>query len=253
MTFFGFQNQVMTGELAGGGSGLDNLTSRIGTDRWFAGLDVAGGAYITIDTGSAETKWRTVAAFQTNFTGTCEMVVKLGTSLDDDDVYSGAVVSGAVPGRNYLIDLFPQEYSARYLRVEFTDTANPDGFLLIGFIYAGAITEITHGLSIDSALGLDVSTTESRTLGGQEYPIANFEQFTWDIAFDAVENSEVNTLIMPLSRYAAGGENVLMIPFSDGSELLTQSVYGRPKNGVHITSRAGIDLKIWKFSLSDRL
>lgn len=252
MAFLGFDNHVLTGTLAGGGSYISNLTSRIGADLWQTGVNVAGGAYFTIDTGSTSSKWRAVGAFQTNFTSSCEMVVKLGTTLNGSDVYSGTAKSGAVAGRNYLIDLLSQEYTARYLRVEFTDTSNPDAELRIGLAYGGPLVAPGIGMTFGSAMGLVTDTTEFKTLGGQEYPTFNSVQYGWDLKFDAITDAEVLPVCDALTQYAATGENVLFIPYSDGTRLLSQSVYGRPKIGARVTA-SNFNMNQWTFPITDRL
>lgn len=254
MAYLGFVNHILTSIITGGGSDVSNLQSRIGKDRWSTGVNVAGGAYLNIDSGDAETVWRAVAAFQTNFSLDAVMVIKLGTTAGDDDVYNSGTIDGVVAGRNYLTHVMAQDYAARYLRIELTDTDNPDSRLDVGFVYAGPMAEVSPGVTYGSSHGLEVTGTSTRTLGGQEYTLAGFTRYGWDLNFGNVPDDAMQSLVMPFTRYAAGGENVLFIPYSDGTRLMSEAVYGRPIQTARVSVQtANFNSNIWTFQISDRL
>ena len=255
MAYFGYTNHIMTGTLTGGGSDVTNIQTRLGSDVWSAGgLNVAGGAYLNLDSGSTSSKWRIVALFRTNFTTSASMVVKLGTSSGAGDVYTSGTISGVVAGRNCLLVILDQEYTARYLRIEITDTTNTDSQVTVGLAFAGPVEGLTYGPAFGSSLGLQVSQQDAQTIGGQEYPLLNFTRYGWELQFDAVQDAEVESLVVPLERYASTGENVLFVPFEDGTRLMEQSVYGRPvRTGRVSVQTKNWSVNTWAFQISDRL
>lgn len=259
MALIGYANRLLTAALTAGSSaaglGPTNLQSNQGdgASAWqtAAGALTPGtGAWLQADAGAA-VAWRAVSIHRSNLTPDASLRVMLGTTAGAADV-ADATVTGLAPGYGQLVLALPAEVTARHLRLELTDAANPDGFISIALAYAGAVWEPAQAVAYGSAPGRAAEVDEVVTRGGQEFPELRFVRRSWDITWKSFAPAEVWDRIMELARVAEGGGNILFVPFPTSVDLQREVVFGRLAipGGVTISSHRARD---WRATITERL
>lgn len=163
--FLGWPNRIDEASLSGGawlpGLPLANLKERA-LSKVCRSIDAStGSTVIDLDLGQARSL-RALALQNHNLSQAGSWRVKLGSSAGASDIYSGSYQSawslsfdsGQLEwgGNNWwdgMVDddyirhpyiapmLLPTWYSARYVRIEISDAANPDGYIQMGRIFVG--------------------------------------------------------------------------------------------------------------------
>ena len=167
---------------------------------------------------------------------------------------SGTVAAGVVPGFQQSVIAAPAEVSGRVCRLDVADTANPDGFLNIPLAYAGPVWQPTRNVSSATTQGRDDMTTETRTRGGQEYPVLHYIVRRWEIDLQGVEEAELWLHLDSLDNSARDGRNVLFVPDPASTDVGRAAVFGRLRARTDASFFAGgPDLRAWKATISERL
>ena len=164
--FLGWPNRIDEAALSGGawlsGLPLANLKERALSKVCRSVNASTGSTVIDLDLGQARSL-RALALQNHNLSQAGSWRVKLGSSAGASDIYSGSYQSawslifdsGQLEwgGNNWwdgMVDddyirhpyiapmLLPTWYSARYVRIEISDAANPDGYIQMGRIFVGS-------------------------------------------------------------------------------------------------------------------
>lgn len=164
--FLGWPNRIDEAALSGGawlaGLPLANLKERALSKVCRSVNASTGSTVIDLDLGQARSL-RALALQNHNLSQAGSWRVKLGSSAGASDIYSGSYQSawslsfdsgqlewGSNNWWDGMVDddyirhpyiapmLLPTWYSARYVRIEISDAANPDGYIQMGRIFVGS-------------------------------------------------------------------------------------------------------------------
>jgi len=196
--------------------------------------------YISADLGQSY-GLNMVAIWGHNLTTAAQIRIRIGndptfaTNLYDQTVYAwqpvygydeGGYDEGGFDGLPILTDYngFPsytlveldQSYNARYIRIDFTDASNPDGYIQAGYLATGYMIQPTYDVSVPSELPSwcdpsDQYETESSDLWvckKRKYRVATY-------IFEFLSKSEALITFDDLSRIVGGSKPIIVLYFSD--------------------------------------
>ena len=190
---------------------------------------------------------------------TAGQVVALSSTLSSLDatalIYdSGTVAAGVVAGFMQSAVIAAQTYTARYARVDITDSANPDGFLNIPLVYAGPVWQPTSNIAAATVLGQDSAEANVVTRGGQEYPVLYWRRRRWDAAFLGIRAAEVWASAMAMDAVARTGANILFVPDPASADLAREATFGRLQALADVGFPYAIkDRRSWRVRVTERL
>ena len=229
---FGYENRLPTATLTAGAELASTPSSFLandqGSDRWTTPggvVTAAGGAYVDIDAGAA-VDWRLFGAFRTNLSTAATVTITLGTSAGASDVYSSGALSGIVAGFNQRVHDAGADYSARYCRFAFDDSANADAQIAVGLIYAGPAFLPARQFNLGWPFGRAGSATRAATRGGAIHPSPRALARSGAFAFDFLTEAEAMVEILEIDAHARAAGNVLLIPKVGGTYEQRQAVFG---------------------------
>lgn len=260
-TVLGWTNLVKSAALTAGSAEvrfpIQNIQNDIGTASlgWQTTAGVitsGGGATCTITPLIAAQTWRVFVLAGTNLTPGASVtfaVYNNPTTL----VYS-VTVAGPAPGYRQVVVVAPVDKTADYCTVSITDADNPDGFINVPLVYAGPVWVPAVGINWQTTFGRDSQIDETRSRGGQEYPIPRWQQRRWEIAMDGIQDSELWTDAQELDRVSRFGGNVVFIPDITSTTIGNEAVFGRVESVADVSFVSGItQLFSWKFRIRERL
>lgn len=233
-TIIGYDNKILTGTLSVGSEESDRPGSNIalaqGEPPWQTAngvLTSANGAWIQVDAGSSIT-WRVFSLHRTNLTTSASVRYMLGTSAGASDVYDQTDTNAVAANYNQAVHLADQDYTARYLRIEIEDSANPDNNIQVGLAFAGPVFIPTIPADRGGANEQRrPNESVTKTRGGQEYVITRYSQRLLTIPLNFLSTSEVYDEVSSIQSTLTSGENILAIPFNTASLLHKTAVFGR--------------------------
>ncbi len=183
-------NRATTGVTVSGGSWMAALPASNVCDPLLAKVARSTNALtastkIRLDLGAAR-NLRAFALVNHNLSSSATWRVLLGTTSGGSDVYAGTLapwlyatfeaglVARGMEDGEYLRDgtpaiiVLPAFYSARHVTIEIEDTANTDGYVQIGRVFAGGgfIPQINASYGLQAGWQ-DLSTTELSESGAQ--------------------------------------------------------------------------------------
>lgn len=208
-------------------------------------LDVAGlvwrGAlptpYLIIDLGAGTLAYDTVAIIGTNLRATDTVQVRTGTTTPGTGGYAGTAVAAytgpkADTATSKTIIKLGSTVTDRYIRIDFTATSHPDGFIQVQRLCVGkAIT--TLGISPDAEQGFE---DRSVVTSGPGY--SSVDQYdilvSWKISTGWISETSWRNDWNPFLQWAGISRAFLLIlDDSAPANWQSDSVFGR------ITSKAG--------------
>lgn len=175
--------------------------------------------------------------------------IKLGTSLGASDVFdSGALPVWRLNFNNDLLEwesdgwwegsydddfvghpfaaiyLAPQELSARYLRIEINDTANPAGYIQIGRLFAGGGISPEYGMAYGASDQWEDSSVIEASIGGSEYFDARRRCRVARFAIEAINQTTEFRQFYEMQRRLGTTGEVLYLP--NDSDLSASQLTG---------------------------
>ena len=212
-------------------------------------------ANMTIDSGSSTTTWQTFGVFRTNMTPSMTMRARVSNDpAFGSSIYDSGTLGGLTKDFGQMIIAATSVQTGRYCRFDFSDPTNTDGFLNIPLAYAGPVWQMLTNPDFSTSFGRDDETDEITTRGGQEYPTNRYQRRRREVSLQGLRASEVWTQVDKLDRFSRTGGNVLMIPDPRGTDLQTETIFGRGKATADISWSAGAsDRRSWKFRVTERL
>jgi hypothetical protein len=264
---FGYDNRILTGTLTAGseatGLPVTNLTSPQGatSNAWqTAGgvLTGAAGAWMLIDAGASVT-WRVFVLTRTNLTTAAQVRWRVGTTVSSNvpgslTYDSGTVSAGVRAGIGQSVIVAPSQISGRYVRLDLTDSANPDTVISIGLCYAGPVYQPAFNVGWGTSFSIDPQVEEVTTRSGQEYPVLRWERRRWDLALDNIATAEVWPSLLEWYRVGRRGDNVLYINDPASADLASEAIFGRCGSLADITYPIeSTDYRAWRARITERL
>lgn len=195
--------------------------------------------------------WGAVGVFRANLTSAASITFNfyIGASVQ----YS-ATVSGPAAGYGQVFVVPPTTVMAEQVNITFNDPGNPDNFINVPLAFGGPVWTPIGNISFASTVGRDDSTDEVISRGGQEWPVNRWQRRRWNIAMDAIRQSEVWASVAELDRVARVGGNVFCLPNTLSSNTAQEAIYGRLKAGADISFpySAG-DRRGWRATITERI
>nr|WP_301542749.1 hypothetical protein [Cupriavidus basilensis] len=146
-----------------------------------------------------------------------------------DNFWSGSI-SEAIRKEypSLLLVVLPSPISARYVRFEFDDTTNPDGYLEFGRVFLGSTWQPVKNAAYGATFGWETDTTVRRSLGGTPYfdpkPVRRVHHFE----LDSLNKDEALGRVFEMQRSAGVHKEVLVVwDKDDPINLIRQSYLAR--------------------------
>lgn len=201
-----------------------------------------GSTKLQLDLGAARTL-RAFAIVNHNLSAAATWLLKLGTSSGASDVHSGSAVNAwqlaafdataaalgvddaAYQRNDYAsIIVLPQSYSARHLTIEINDTANVDGYVQIGMVFAGGlfVPEVNPDYGSLEHGHMDLSSG-GQSESGAPNSTARRRLRTASFVLSALTDAETH-LMHEQQRVSGTVDDVLYVP--DIADAALQQRYG---------------------------
>lgn len=183
---------------------------------------------VVVDLGSSATV-RVVALFGLNLSAAGTARVKLSSinGTGDAGVYDSTLLdpAGVDPAYRALIRVLPQDYSARYVRIDLVDSSLP--YLEAGRLFVGPAWLPDYNYARDAErIGDDHSIVET-ALGGQEWVDTMPFRRGIRLRLPAVSEAERQLHYDAIGRYAGRRNQVLVTIDPDADNLGRESYFGR--------------------------
>jgi hypothetical protein len=259
-TLISWANFCKTGTITAGNSepalgptnlSLDQCSAATGWQTQNGVLTAAAGATLRITAPSQGSIWRVVGLFRTNLTPQSSMSVILWSGTTS--VWVGTM-QGPQVGYGQSIVVMDQSYSGDYLTIGFNDPTNPDNHINIGGAFAGPAWFPQSGITWDSSYTSEDQQDASTSRGGSEYISLLYSRRVWNLALDAVRDSEAGADLGELRRIAALGINILFIPSVLSGDVYREAVFGTVKSTADVTfPHKLMDARAWRGQIKERL
>lgn len=238
-TLIGWRNRMGTGATLSGGSWVSNLplANLLTTERAEVARstnDATASTKFTVDFGQARTI-RALALLNHNLSLTGSWRVLLGTTSGAGDIYTSAwqaawfipfgtgadewesnawwgAQNDEYTGHPYIAPLLlAQNYSTRWLTIEIDDTANPDGYVQIGRVFAGEAFDPEFGPAYGLKQGWkDASKVETNDSGA---PFFDQQRSLRTVAFDLpYVGLDDSAILYEFQRRSGTTREVMYIP-----------------------------------------
>lgn len=185
-------------------------------------------AWVQVD-ALAAVEWGLFAALRTNWTTAATLRWRLGTTAGAGDVYDTGTIAGGIAsgyGQSVHVPLLVS-YTARYLRLDIVDAANPDGFLRLGHLVGGPKVSFERNFSYGWQVGWADEGSVMTTRGGEDHVVAGARYRVLDMTFEALTDAELYGSAQEIDRIAGLAGNVLAVPRPDSAHLQREALYGR--------------------------
>lgn len=250
-----YPDHTITGSLSGGSwlstLPLSNLQSRLLSKKARSSNALAASTIVQVDLGATARAVRCVGVLSHNisYAGTIRArgysdsgYTSLVTGADTGTVnvwpQSGFTATDATQYPNNLIYAFTSSKTARYWKIEITDTANAAGYVEMGRVWIGEGNfEPATGFSYGASLGYEARDVIEESLGGVRWGEKRTPRRSWSIAFDALTEAEKQkALIMQkvltttdemlfIANSQATAQNMLLEAFPATAQQLSPLVY----------------------------
>jgi hypothetical protein len=163
-------------------------------------------------------------------------------------------MQGPQVGYGQSLAIMDRDYAGDYLTIEFNDVTNPDGHINVGGAFAGPAWFPQRGMTWDSSYNSDDRQDVSISRGGSEYISLLYSRRMWNLALDAVRDSEAGADLGELRRIAALGINVLFVPSVMSGDIYREAVFGTVRSTADVTFPNKImDARAWRGQIKERL
>ncbi|MEI6002744.1 hypothetical protein H3V53_38295 [Paraburkholderia bengalensis] len=136
-----------------------------------------------------------------------------------------------------LINLLPSIVLARYVKVMFSDAANPAGYLQFGRLFLSPGWQPATNMSYGATLGWETDTAVKRSLGGTPYFDHKAPRRVEKFSLDLLSDVEAKTQVFEMQRkLGTDGELLVAWDPGDAMNLMRQSFVGRLRTLNPITA-----------------
>ena len=212
-------------------------------------------AWLQVDAG-ASVEWGGFGLFNTNLTPAATLRWRVG----DDDTFaahtydSGTLSSTVAAGYRQSLHIPPVAQTARYLRVDIADAANPEAVLRVAQMFAGPLRRPLRNFGYETTVQRAATRDEVTTRGGQRFYELRHARRAWSLRLPALDAAEVWSLVMEVQRAAEGGGNLLFIPAPGGTDLPREAVFGPVVDASPVSWPAPTPLRrAWSATIEERL
>lgn len=211
----GYKNLVDAATLSGGSWNaalpITNLQNRLLSKVARSTNAVATSSLINIDLGSAKAV-QAFGAIKTNISASGATYRLRGGS--DNTFATSAYDSGTVSANAQTPDLIiglASVITARYWRLEITDTSNAAGYVQIGRIFIGPALAPADNYSKGAEIGYQSRSNVSQSVGGVDYFDKRPGRRVFNFQLDWLTNAEAHDQALELQRLSDITDEVLLI------------------------------------------
>ena len=261
LAMFGYQNAVKTAALVGSSSapGLDvsqlqNNDSGAASMAWQCTF-TSGTLRIAT---AAVTTFGAVCIARSNITAAALWSIRVFSDSTETVLnFNAGSVSGAPTLAMNVVNgqavyIMPAGVSGKEMRIDFTDSANPEGYVNIPLIYAGPVFQPLRALSWNTTRGRDQRVDEIVTRSGVEFPQHRWDRRRWSLDAQSIGAAEYPTFQAIDSQARLGG-NVLFIPDPASATLNADAIFGRLTPKADFGFMPGGTRLTWKADITERL
>lgn len=119
--------------------------------------------------------------------------------------------------RNHAVLWVPGGWSNRWIRIDITDTGNPDGTFMAGRLYVSNALQPTYNHDYGAADGFDDDSTIDRTDGGQLIPNDGANRPVFEFTLNTANESERHT-VREINRKRGSSKDVLIVTDPNAAE-----------------------------------
>ena len=148
---------------------------------------------------------------------------------EDSNFWFGKILLDDLQGYSLnLIHLMPETYSNRYVRIEFDDTANTDGYIDLGRLMLAPIQALDINMEYGANIGWIDNSLISESIGGAEYFDDRSKKRELKFTVGAMNKEESMQRMFELQRRKGTTGEIFVIPDSDDAEnMFRESFLGR--------------------------
>lgn len=144
----------------------------------------------------------------------------LSTPVDDLPMRHAMVLDG----KPHFILWHPDGLTARWIRIEITDTTNPAGYILAGRIYASYAHQFARNYNYGAQPGYDDDTQITETDGGISIETEGVNRRVIDVTLNLSGEGE-RYVVDEILRRRGASKDVLLITDPDATENLHRRIY----------------------------
>jgi len=117
---------------------------------------------------------------------------------------------------SYTLVRLDASYNARYIRIDFTDAANTDGYIEAGYFACGYMGEMTYDISIPSELPSWVDPSIQHETEGSDLWVTKRSKYRIaSYIFEFLDKAEALITWDDISRIVGGSRPIILLYFSD--------------------------------------
>ena len=148
---------------------------------------------------------------------------------EDSNFWFGKILLDDLQGYSLnIIHLMPETYSNRYVRIEFDDTANTDGYIDLGRLMLAPIQALDINMEYGANIGWIDNSLVSESIGGAEYFDDRSKKRELKFTVGAMGKEESMQRMFELQRRKGVTGEIFVIPDSDDAEnMFRESFLGR--------------------------
>lgn len=148
---------------------------------------------------------------------------------EDSNFWFGKILLDDLQGYSLnIIHLMPETYSNRYVRIEFDDTANTDGYIDLGRLMLAPIQALDINMEYGANIGWIDNSLVSESIGGAEYFDDRSKKRELKFTVGAMGKEESMQRMFELQRRKGTTGEIFVIPDSDDAEnMFRESFLGR--------------------------
>jgi hypothetical protein len=211
----GYDNLIDAATLSGGSWNaslpLANLKNRYLSKVARSVDDAAASTLVNVDLGSAKSV-QAFGAIRTNISASGATYRLRGSTVSNfaSSVYDSGTVSAAAQTPDLIVGL-SSAVSARYWRLEITDTLNAAGYVQIGRLFIGPALAPADNYSKGAEIGYQSRTSVQQSLGGADHFDIRQGRRLFTFALDWLTDAEVFNQVLELQRICDIHGEVLLI------------------------------------------
>lgn len=253
---FSLADHTLTGTLSGGSwlstLPLANLQNALLSKKARSSNALAASTIVLVDLGATARAIRCIGVLSHNisYAGTIRArgysdsgYTTLVTGADTGTVnvwpQSGFTATDAAQYPNNWIYAFTSSKTARYWKIEITDTANSAGYIELGRLWLGEAWEPAVGISYGATLGYEPRDVVEESLGGVRWAERRTPRRVGNFAFDVLTDAEKRqAIIMQKTLGMAGEMLVIMNSAADAVSMLLEAFPATNKQVSPVTYAA---------------
>lgn len=227
---FGFQNRADTGTLTttsqANGLPVDNLKNEHVAKVWRTQTSTTTASVIVDALSSLSVQL--IGLIGSNLTAAATFRIRMSDSDPTGatgELYDQSVSAGEVdPVYRSFIHVMASAVTGRYTRIDITD-ASLD-YIEAGRLFVGPYWQPSIGVQFGIRQGYADPSTLDTSLGGQVFIDRKTKARRWTFSLDFVTAAESNAGMAEMDRLRSGTEDVLMVLYTDSTNLGRDSIWG---------------------------